>query len=54
VSVLQAGHQEKFTLENVHYIPVFYSTIFSLTMAIKKGCKILNENTAIIVNRNLF
>jgi len=41
-------------LKNVLYIPGFYVKIFSLMMTIKKGCKISNENMAIIVRRSLF
>jgi len=54
VSVEQAGHRAKFTLENVHYIPGFYAKCFSLTTAIKKGCTISNTKMAIIIKKDGF
>jgi len=54
VTVAQAGRRASFTLENVRYIPKFYAKIFSLTVAMEKGCAISSTHKAIIVKRSSF
>jgi len=53
VSVLQINrHRVTFTLENVCYIPDFCIKLFSLMVAMSKGCNILSKSTMIIVQKN--
>jgi len=43
----------EFTLENIRYIPDFCVKLFSLTVAMSKGCDISSESTLIIVQKNM-
>jgi len=45
------GKTEEFILENVQYIPSFWISLFSLTVAITKGCSISNEGRMVVVEK---
>jgi len=44
--------QEDFVLENIQYILDFWVSLFSVTAMMSKGCQILNEDKAIVIEKN--
>jgi len=48
----EAKEQKTFILDNIQYIPNFWVNLFSLMVAIVKGCTITHEGRAIIIEKN--
>jgi len=51
--VQEKGRRVAFMLKNICYIPSFYVKVFSLTVTMSKGCKIISKNLVIIVRKGM-